>query len=194
MRLEEKNVFFRSTEEFELHQIHWNIFVAINISQRESSEPSILKNECQTFIVSLCSVRQQTAALSLQWAGAPGMITWKVTGWRERRRISFTSSLRTWKRWEHNVLTFCIDQLFCIWKHLKKHTFIYSPRILSVKWSASWGTWTCQSLMRSSGKLWSLRPLRAWRRTRWPTTPASHLLFLINPSPPSWEKVHHSQN
>lgn len=71
------------------------------------------------------------------------------------------------------------------------HHHIYSPRILGVKWSASWGTWTCRSLTRSSVGLWSSRPLRSWRRTRWPTTPASQHLFLITPSLPSWEKVHH---
>lgn len=66
------------------------------------------------------------------------------------------------------------------------------PRILGVKWSASWGTWTCRSLMRSSARLWSSRPSRTWRRTRWPTTPASQHRCLIIPSLRSWEKVHHS--
>lgn len=38
----------------------------------------------------------------LQCHGAPGMSMWRATGWRERRGTSFTSSMRTWRRWgEH---------------------------------------------------------------------------------------------
>ena len=73
-----------------------------------------------------------------------------------------------------------------------KNPPIYSCRTLGVKWSASWGTWTCRCLTRSSAKLWSSRPSKTWRRTRWPTTPASQHRFLIRPSLPSWEKVHMS--
>lgn len=77
-------------------------------------------------------------------------------------------------------------------KVVHSYHHFYSPRILGVKWSALWSTWTCPSLRKSSAESWSSHPLRTWRRTRWATIPVSQSLFSISPSLPSWEKVNQS--
>lgn len=115
---------------------------------------------------------------------------WKISGGRKTKGISSTFSMKTWKRSERSQA-----HVTCRAGHITKACDILlknaAPhhRILVGKWSASWGTWTCCSLMRSSTKLWSSHLSRWWRRTPWPTTPASLILFLIAPSPTSWEKV-----